>query len=136
MTENTDQKSYITMSREYSQYLPEIEECFQDLDIPVKAGLTRKSIGEFPMEILIFVGSSIASGIIYDLLKIGIKRIYQKFKDAHITVRDSKAIMFSLYEDETVNTIVAPDRKKEFAHIKTIDDLIIYLQETSKKEDK
>lgn len=49
----TSQQSYISLSQEHAQYLPEVEECFEGLGIETKADYYRKSEGDSVMQILI-----------------------------------------------------------------------------------
>ncbi len=118
----------ISLSSEHVQYADDVRACFQDLDIPVEANYGRKSAEELPMQIMIFLTGAIGGGIVYDLLKIGIKKVYEKFKNAKVAIRH-EGIMFSVSSNGEVQAIVLPERQKEFEYIKTIDDLIDYLKQ-------
>jgi len=118
----------INISMEHSRFLPEIEDCFKESGIPISASLMRLSAQELPMQILIFVGSSIAGGVIYDILKAGIKKVFLKFKSTAIVVRDQEGILFGIHEDGKVNAVVISERRAEFANIKNLDDLLTHLE--------
>ena len=126
-TSHTASSNRINISMEHSRFLPEIEDCFKETGIPISASHMRLSAQELPMQILIFVGSSIAGGVIYDLLKAGIKKVFLKFKNTAIVVRDQEGILFGIHEDEKVNAVVISERRAEFSHIKTLDNLIAHL---------
>jgi type I restriction enzyme, S subunit len=117
----------INISREHSRFVPEVEDCFKDTGFPVSASYIRLSAQELPMQILIFVGGSIAGGVIYDLLKSGIKKALSKFKNASIVLEDQEGILFAIREGEKVNPVVVSDKRAEFAHIKALNDLMAHL---------
>jgi hypothetical protein len=85
------------------------------------------------MQIIIFLSGSILSGVIYDLLKAGIYKLFSKFKGTYITVRDTDNIMFSIAPDGQVMPIVIQSLREKYSHIKTLDDLFSYLQKTDYK---
>jgi hypothetical protein len=130
---DTSDKIQISISREHSRYLKDIEDCFQKLNVSVDASYVRKSAGELPIQIIIFLGSSILSGVIYDLLKAGIYKLFSKFKGTYVTVRDTDNIMFSIAPDGQVKPIVIQSLREKYSHIKTLDDLFSYLQKTDCK---
>ena len=131
-------KLELTLSRDlHDDHKKEVEDCFKDLNIDIDTKcILRKSIGEFPTEIIIGVGSfvlwSIASWVVYDLFKVAIKKIFDTFKNAKVLVRDKNAITYNIYPDNSVTVIVIPERKQEFAHIKNVDDLIDHLKKELK----
>lgn len=125
---------HISVSREHSRYLKEIEDCFQKLNASVDASYVRKSAEELPIQIIIFLGSSILSGFVYDLIKAGINKLFSKFQKAQITVRDAHSIMFSIDPHGRVMPIVVPSLREKYSHIKTLDDLFSYLQKTDCKK--
>jgi type I restriction enzyme S subunit len=123
----------IDISREHSQFVPEVEACFKEAGFSVSASYMRLSAQELPMQILIFVGSSIAGGFIYDLLKAGIRKALSKFNNASIVLEDQEGILFAIREGEKVNAVVVSDKRTEFDHIKTLDDLIAHLRKDKKQ---
>ncbi len=132
MTQTTQNGISISLSMEHKKYVPEVEACFGDLNIPVSPNYGRNSAEELPMQVMIFLAGAITSGITYDLLKIGIKKVFQKFKNTRIAIRH-EGIMFSVSKTGEVNTIVIPERQKEFVHIKTLNDLFLYLKGEDKE---
>lgn len=131
---HTASSNRINISMEHSRFLPEIEECFKETGIPISASLRRLSAQELPMQILIFVGSSIAGGVIYDLLKAGIKKVFLKFKNTAIVVRDQDGVLFGIHEDEKVDAVVISERRAEFTHIENLDDLLIHLDNLNQQK--
>jgi len=124
----------IGLSREHSEFAKEIEDCFEDLNVSVKAAYMRCCAEDLPIQVYIFLGGSVASGVIYDLLKTGIKKVFSKFKKAHVSVRDSDGIIYNIKQRGKINILVVPERIKEFEHIKNIDDLIQHLKEQENKK--
>ncbi len=88
----------------------------------------RKSAGELPIQIIIFLGSSILSGFVYDLIKAGINKLFAKFQKAQITIRIENNIMFSIDPQWQVKALVVPELEEKYSYIKTLDDLFYYLQ--------
>ena len=127
--ENKKSKLHISISREHKENLTEIKEIFSDFDIDINAGLMRFSAGDLPMQIVIFLGGAIASGITWDLLKAAIKKTYEKFPKSGVTIRDNGPVMYAVKSDLTVIVIVIPDRQKEFEHIKEFDDLAKHIEQ-------
>lgn len=130
MTQFTAKKTNgisMSLSMEHAEYVPEVERCFEGIDTGISASYGRKSFGELPMQLLIFLGSAIAGGAIYDALKIGIQKLFKKFEGAGVVIRDSEGIMFGVSPEGKVNAVVIPEQQKEFEHIKTLDDLFAYL---------
>lgn len=118
----------IILSKEHAEYISEIEECFQGLEVRVSPNLMRFSEAELPMQVVISLGKWVISSALYDLLKIGIRKLFKKFSGTGISFRTPNA-MFGIRPDNTVIAIVPPGREKEFKHIKTLDDLLEYLQQ-------
>jgi hypothetical protein len=133
-TVSTSGKIQISISREHSRYSKDIEDCFQKLNASVDASYVRKSAGELPIQIIIFLGSSILSGFVYDLIKAGINKLFSKFQKAQITVRDAHSIMFSIDPHGRVVPIVVRSLREKYSHIKNLDDLFSYLQKTDCKK--
>lgn len=124
----------IGISQEHAAYAPEIEKCFTGLRVSINPTYARCSMQELPMQIIIFLGMSVASGAVYDLLKISIFNIFKKFKNARIRIhKNAEGLIFGIRSDGSVNVIVVPEREDEFVHIKNIDDLIKHLKEVNKK---
>lgn len=67
------------------------------------------------------------AGVSWDLLKLGIKKLFNKFNGLRVVLRDKNAIMYSVSVNFNIEVIVVPDKKKEFENIRTWDDLIRHL---------
>lgn len=128
MKSDNFQKLDISISREHEKFLPEIEAAFDGFEVHYVGGLMRFSAEELAMQVTIFLTKFFVGNIAWDLLKVGIKKIYKKFPKAYVTVRGNDSIMYTVRPDMTVNVIVTPDRWKEFEKIKSFDDLVSYLQ--------
>ena len=133
MKTNTEPKLHISLSKEHKKYQTDVTDAFKGFDTSFDNGLMRFSSAELPMQIILSFGGWVVSNIAWDLLKSSVSKIYKKFTQAKITVRDSDSIMFNIKPDLSVSVLVIPDRAKEFAHIKTVDDLIIYFKSKSKQ---
>lgn len=116
----------ISISREHADNQLAIEESFEDFEVNFDAGLMRFSQGDLPMQVIISLVGIFVSGVIWDIFKLSLKKLFKKFPKAQVTIRDNNAIMYSIKADFSINVIVVPDREKEFEHIKKIDDLIKY----------
>jgi len=127
MENNSKPNFHISISKEHKENLANIEEIFNGFDVEIDANLMRFSAEDLPMQVMIFLGGAIVSGLTWDLIRIAIKKIYQKFSNTIITIRDKDSIMYTIKNDFTVVVIVVPDRKKEFEHIKNFDDLTKHL---------
>ena len=127
MQNNNKLKFHISISKEHKENLIDIKEIFNDFDVEVDANLMRFSAEDLPMQIMIFLGGAITSGLTWDLIKSAIKKTYKQFSKARITIMDKDSIMYAIKDDFTVGVIVVPDRKKEFEHIKNFDDLTKHL---------
>lgn len=128
-TQGHDRESppvWITISAEHRGSVEDVASCF-DGKFPVDACLMRNSYGDLPMQIMLWIGSAVASGIAWDLIKSGITKIWEKFSNARVTVR-YEGIMFCINKDGSVRSIVAPEREREFQHISNLDQLIQCLQ--------
>jgi len=134
MENNNKPKLHISISKEHKENLAEIEEIFNDFDIEADANLMRFSAEDLPMQIIIFLGNVIIGGLTWDLLKSAIKKTYEKFSKATITIRDKDSIMYTIKNDFTVVVIVVPDREKEFEHIKNFDDLTKHIDSKNNKK--
>jgi len=129
MKNNNKSKLHISISKEHKENLVEIEEIFNDFNIEVDANLMRFSAEDLPMQIIINI---VAGGLTWDLIKSAIKKTYEKFSKAGITIKDKDSIIYAIKSDFTVVVIVVPDRKKEFEHIKNFDDLAKYIDSKNK----
>jgi type I restriction enzyme S subunit len=118
----------ISISKGYDDQIPEIKNCFSNLNISIKDDYYQKSFGETSMKVFIFLGTSILGGIVYDLIKGGIQKIFKKFKKTEVFIRDKNGIIFNIKRNYKVNVIVVLDRTEEFSHINNLDDLINYLK--------
>jgi len=123
MQNNNKPKIHISISKEHEKNVIDIQEIFNDFDAEVDANLVRLSAEDLPTQIMIFLGGAVVSGLTWDLIKTAIKKIYQKFSKASVTIRDKDSIMYTIKNDFTVVVVVVPDRKKEFEHIKNFEDL-------------
>lgn len=133
---NKKPKLDISLSRGYLENKQEICEAFEGFDVRFKGELVYKSVEQPVMQIIIFIGKTIAGGIIYNLLKRGIKKIFHKFSDAEIIVRDSESIMYYIKQNLNVNVVVVPERRNKFSHIETLKDLVQHLKNKAKKDNK
>lgn len=113
MENNNKPKLHISISKEHKENLPEIKEFFKDFDVETDAEFIRFSTGDLPMQIIIFIGSAVASGLVWDLIKLALKKTYEKFPKSRVTLRDKDSIMYSIKNDFKVEVIVIPDRKKK-----------------------
>lgn len=127
MENNNKSKLHISISEEHKENVTEIEEIFNDFNVEADVNLMRFSAEDLPMQIIIYLGSVVVSGLTWDLLKLAIKKTYEKFSKATITIRDKDSIMYTIKNDFTVVVMVVPDREKEFEHIKSFDDLAKYI---------
>ena len=121
-------KLHISLSREHNKYQPDVAKAFDDLDVSFDGGVMRFSAEEMAMQVMIAIGTGVVSSAVWDAIKVGIKNLHKQFNTVHITFRDSEFIMYTVKSDSSVSVLVVPDRIKEFAHIKTIDDLVVHLQ--------
>lgn len=122
----------ISLSEEHCTFLGDVKDCFNGLDLDIKANYSRKSGIDLPMQIMIFVGSSILGGIIYDSLKISIKKLLKKFKEANLTIIDEKGSWYQFNKNQKIKLIHPLNESKEFGE-KTIDELFYSLREEKKK---
>ncbi|MFA5086041.1 MAG: restriction endonuclease subunit S [Candidatus Paceibacterota bacterium] len=129
---DTKQQLHILLSREHKKFQSDVVNAFKGLNVSFDCGLIRSSYGELPMQIILFLSGWAVSNIAWDILKLGIKKLYKKFIHISITIRDSESIMYAIKSDLTINVLVVPDRIKEFEHIKTIDDLVAHFKNKSK----
>ena len=123
----------ILLSREHRQFQNDIKNCFGSLNTTIHADYARLSAESLPKQIMILLANVVLGGLSWDLIKLGINKIFKKFKDARITIRDSESIMYSIFSDNTVKVIVVPERAFEFKKIKTLDNLIAYLENKYEK---
>ncbi|MFC2696126.1 MAG: restriction endonuclease subunit S [Candidatus Absconditicoccaceae bacterium] len=121
----------IIISAEHADYLNEIEECFPGLTID--PCYIRKSRGELPMKIIIFLGGAIMSGLTWDIIKLGIQKVYDKFskKELDFSIKFEN-MFFSINKDGRVKAITLDH--EQFSHIKTLDDLYVYIQEKAQSK--
>ena len=128
MTDNKPQLN-ISISIEHRHKQPDIEEIFADFDVQY-GGYAHASFDDLPMQILIQV---VGTGIVWDLLKLCIKKLFFKLKDQkklQITVIDKDFMRYSVKPDMSVIVLIVPfsGKEEEFAHIENIDDLIEHLK--------
>jgi hypothetical protein len=124
----------ISISREHSEVETDVREFFEGLEAYVAADLVRKSDGNLPMQIMIFLGGVVVSGMTWDLIKLGVSRLFKKYPKAHIVIRDQAGIMYAIKHDGKVGVVVAPDRANEFSHIRHIHGLGKHLVEETEED--
>lgn len=129
-------KINISISQEHSDKKKDIEKVLSDFDVNFIGNLRRCSAEELAMQITFFITSSIVGGLMWDLFKTGIKKIFSKFNKAQIIIRDDNSIIYSVKKDLTVSVFVIPERMKEFEHIKNIDDLIKHFESSTTENSK
>lgn len=123
-----NQRIRISISREHSDTKIDIEKIFEDLNVKIDANLMRFSAEELAMQIVIFLSGAFVGGAAWDLLKLSVKKLFKKYPKVRIVIQDNSSIMYAIKDDFSVSVIVTPDRIKEFEHIRTIDDMIKYLE--------
>lgn len=123
-----NEKIQISLSKEHNKFKNDIKKCFGSLDVNFQSDLIRASEDSLPMQILIFLGSSILSGITWDLLKSGIQNVLKKFNNVKVAIRDSESIIYSIFPNNSIFVLAVPERIQEFKKIKTLNNLIEYLK--------
>ena len=119
----------ILLSAEHRNYVEDIEKCFDDLNIKIEAGYVRKSIEELPMQVLIFLTGAITTGITWDLIKIGIKKVRKKFKKVGIRITGKNQNVYNINLRGQINVfLVSNGKTKVISNITSIDDLFKHLQ--------
>jgi type I restriction enzyme S subunit len=131
MKTNTQPKLHISLSKEHSKYQSDVADAFKDLDISFDGGLMRFSAQEMAMQVMLNLGLGVVSSAMWDAIKFGIKKLHKKFNKVRITLRDADSIMYTVKPDLSVTVLAVPDRMKEFTHIKTLNDLVVHLQNKS-----
>ncbi len=128
----------ISISREHKEYLRDVKSCFKDLTGDVEANHLRKSAEMLPISIVLSIGTGLVGAAIYDLLKLGIKKLFRKFRkvdttlNINVTVR-YQGIMHSIDNQGVVRNVIVPQLEREFQHIKTLDDLLEHIQRINSK---
>lgn len=135
----------ISISEEHYKNLEEVKSCFDySEEFDVKANYMRKSMGDLPMQIIVhlqniplkdlvnwgvegFVGGSaaLAGKETYSLLKSGIKKIYQKFKDCSLTIVCGER-WYQLSKNGKIKLTHPFDKSFEFGE-KTVDEFFDYI---------
>lgn len=131
---NKENQIQIAISKENADIEPDVREFFVDLDCVITSNYIRKSTENLPMQIMVFLGGAVISGITWDLIKLGISKLFRKYPQINITIRDGSGIMFTVSKNGRVVVLVIPDRKKEFAHIRNIYGLGKYLVEETEED--
>jgi hypothetical protein len=116
------------LSKEHLDSKDDIVNCFQGLPIEYEGDYYRLSESDLPMQIMIFVSGAILGGGIYDLFKFGIKRIFKKFPNAQIALRDEDANMYSVDVNLNVKVIVVPGEERKFKNVNDLDLLKKFLE--------
>lgn len=130
---NKKPQIHISLSREHKKNQTDVADIFNDFDVSFDNGLMRFSEGELAMAVIISLGGWVASNVAWDLLKYAVQKLYKKFPHTQITIRDDKAVMYTVRPDLTVGVVVPPDRTKEFEHIKVFADLVAHFQNSRGK---
>lgn len=130
-------KILISISKEHSREEENIKKIFSKIDCDIKSDYERKSDGNLPMQIIIFVGNQILSSAIWNVLCYSIKRCFKKFKNSKVLVEDNFGNFFPISNKLKVNISKNFEDKKEIKNIKNIYSLGKYLindTDDSKKE--
>ncbi len=114
----------VHISKEHADQVGAVRKAFDNLPVNVSADHWRLSEGDLAMQITIFLSNIILGGAAWDLLKASIRKLRSQYSDAGIVIRDKNSIQYAIKPNEDIVVIVVPDRRQEFAHIKTLDDLI------------
>lgn len=131
---NSSSQLNISLSREHKDYISEVKKVFGELNPKVEANLIRESGEELPLQIIIFISKAVAINIAWDLLKIGIENLFDKFSKPNVIIRDSKSTMYSVQKDFTINVVVPPEKKEEYEHIEDFNDLKEHLKNQDKNK--
>lgn len=123
----------ISLSKEHAKYAKEIESCFEGLNISIDSNYCRFSAMELPIQILIFLWGAIIGNWTYDLLKIGIQKVFKKFSKAKISIRDTEWTIFNIHVNNTINIIANSEKENELLSLKKLDDLILFLNNKKNK---
>ena len=129
MSDILSSKIQVSVSKEHAKQTDAVRKVFGDLPVNVSADHWRLSEGGLTMQVTIFLGGAFLGGAAWDLLKLAIKKLREEYPKSGIAIRNQESILFVIRPDQTVNTVVVPERVKEFQHIKTLNDLISYLRQ-------
>lgn len=117
----------VSISSNSKDIEPCVRAAFSDLDCDINSDYYRKSAESLSTQIIIFLEGCILSGATWDLIKLGISKLFRKHNEIVFTIRDNDGIMFAIKKDWKVVALVTPNRQKEFSKIKNIHDLERYL---------
>lgn len=129
-----ENKIQIVIGKEHANIETDVKEFFSGLDSDIRSDFSRKSAEDLPIQVMIVFGGAVISGATWDLIKFGISRLFRKFHEISIVIRDGNGIMFTISKDWKVDVLVVPDRKKEFKHIRNIYGLGRYLVEETDED--
>jgi type I restriction enzyme S subunit len=130
----------ICISEEHYSFLNDIKSCFENSqDLEIRANYSRKSSVDLPMQIIIHLQdisvqdvvdwsvkgavSGVAAAVgkdVYSLLKSGIKKVCQKFKDSSLTII-YKSCWYQLGQNKKIKLTHPFEKSAEFGE-KTIDE--------------
>jgi len=76
-----------SISAEHSDLQESVKECFSDINIDFgQKKVFRLSGGELPIAIVFFIGGLLIDGMLYDAFKVGLKKLFEKFKNPQVTI--------------------------------------------------
>lgn len=130
-------KILISISKEHANEEENVRKIFSKLDCDIKSDYERKSDGNLPMQIIIFIGESILSSAIWNTLCYSIKYYFKKFKNSKVLIEDNCGNIFPISNELKVNINKDFEIKKEIKKIKNIHSLGKYLiveSDASKEE--
>jgi len=130
----------ISISEEHYSFLNNIKSCFENSpELEIRANYSRKSSVDLPMQIIIHLQaisvqdvvdwsvkgavSGVAAAVgkdVYSLLKSGIKKVCQKFKDSSLTII-YEGCWYQLGQNKKIKLTHPFDKSAEFGE-KTIDE--------------
>lgn len=117
----------ISISKEHANEDENIKKIFSKLDCDIKYNYERKSDGNLPMQIIIFVGTQILSSAMWNVLCYSIKRCFKRFKNSKILIEDNFGNFFPVSNKLKVNISKDFEDKEEIKKIKNIYSLGKYL---------
>lgn len=125
MTSNN--KILISISKEHANEDENIKKIFSKLDCDIKYDYERKSDGNLPMQIIIFIGESVISSAIWNVLCYSVRRYFKKFKNSKVLIEDNFGNIFPVSNKLKVNISKDLEINKEIKKIKNIHGLGKYL---------
>ncbi len=136
--ENDKPKIDITISEEHAEkYKDIIVNCFDEFEVGKPGAYVRKSFEELPIEIIIGIGQPIfdlvIKGLIWDMLKLSINKVFKKTPATHILIRiEGAPVVFGVDEEGKVKAVMCLN-PEDYKDIQDMDDLYEYIK-TIKKD--